>query len=273
MLALLGTALPARAAWVGNDPAYQPAWDRIKSEGVLKVGCPSEQPYAGQDPATKEWSGFHIEMAKDVARLLGVKWECVPITWDNSALAIQSGRVDLVFTLSATPQRAMAMAFAGPVYMQSYMMVNRPGFAQTTWEDYNKPEVRVAVAGGSSNEVILDLVAPKATKVRLGGGGAPVMAVSSGRADAFLSSMISGVVARGKNPGVGDITVPTPTRAFPGYVGLRQEPDQRLRDFLQAWAEWNRLNGQTEKWIRQALIGFGVPEAVLPQNMRFGDAR
>ena len=198
---LLGGAGAARAAWVGNDPNYQPSWDRIQSSGVLRVGCPNEQPYAGHDAGSGDWTGFHVDMAKDVARILNVKWECVPITWADAALVIQSGRADLVFTLSATPQRATAIAFAGPVYMQSYMMVNRPGFSGQTWADYNKPEVRVAVAGGSSNETILDLVAPKATKVKLTGGGAPIMAVSSNRADAFLSSMISGSGGARQEPG------------------------------------------------------------------------
>ncbi len=143
---------------------------------------------------------------------MNVKWECVPITWDNAALAIQSGRIDLVFSLVRhAAARHGHDAFAGPVYLQSFMMVNRPGFGATTWDDYNKPDVRDRRGRrGSSNEVILDLVAPKATKVRLTGGGAPIMAVSSNRADAFLSSMISGIVARGKNPGVGDVTIPTP---------------------------------------------------------------
>ena len=62
-------------------------------------------------------------------------------------------------------------------------------------------------------------------------------------------------------------------RTFPGYIGVRQEPDTRLRDFMAAWAEWNRLNGQTERWIRAALVKFGVPENTLPADMHFGDSR
>ena len=253
-----------------SEAPPQSTLDKIKERGKVLVGCVPELPYAGEDPRTGKWRGFYPLMAADLARELKVEWECVPVTWGNAVLALQSGKVDMIMTLAALPQRAMVVNFAGPVGRQAFMMVTRKGLAGETWEDFNKPEVRVAVQTGSSNELILNQVAPKATKIGLAAGVDPSLAVSSGRADAFLSSTLSGTIARAKNPGVGELVLPTPLVYQEGYVALRYETDQRWHGFLQHWATWNAMNGKVREWVRQGLLDSGVPEDKLPDLRKAG---
>ena len=80
-------------------------------------------------------------------------------------LSLQSNKVDMNFGLQATPKRATAIDFAGPIYWIEWVTVNNPKFHGKVWADYNKPEVKVAVMQGSSDELLLRKIAPKATRV------------------------------------------------------------------------------------------------------------
>lgn len=263
-LLLLVAAMPARAEWAGLDPNYEPTIDKIKRTGLLQVGCIPELPYASEDPATGKWIGFYPLMAADLAKELEVKWECVPVTWSNAVLALQTGKVDMIMTLSAFPKRAVAVAFAGPLYQQAFMLVTREGVTGETWEDFNKPEIRIAVQTGTSNEIVLDQEAPNATKIAIAPGTDPSLTVTSGRADAFMASLHSGTIASVKNPAIGNSIVPTPVASQAGFMAIRHEPDRRWGEFLDKWAYWNIANGNIRKWVKQGYLDSGVPEDKLP---------
>ena len=77
------------------------------------------------------------------------------------------------------------------------------------------------------------------------------LAVTSGRADAMVTAVFGALVAKNRNPDLGDFVLPTPTVYLPSYVGLRREDNNTLQKFLQAWAEWNNLLGYTEARIKK----------------------
>ena len=246
----------------------QSTLDKVKARGRLLVGCVPDLPYAGQDPRTGKWRGYVPLMAADIARILRVDWECVPVTWGNAALALQSGKADVVLDLGSTPERALVVDFIGPSNRQAFMMITRKGLTGATWADFNKPDMRVAVQTGTTNETILKLVAPSATAVGLAPGTDPSLAVSSGRADGFLSTFLSGTIAHAKNPGIGDLVLPTPIISADSSIAFRYEADPRWRGFLQSWMTYNTKLGVIPGWVKQGLIDSGVPADTVPELMR-----
>ena len=96
----------------------------------------------------------------------------------------------------------------------------------------------------------------------------PSLAVSSGRADAFLSTFLSGTIAHSKNPGIGDLVLPTPILSGDSYLALRYEADGRFEGFLRAWIAWNVKIGSVREWVKQGLIDSGVQADNLPELMR-----
>lgn len=254
------------AAQQSNEPAS--TLDKVKARGKLLVGCVPDLPYAGEDPRTGKWRGYVPLMAADLARVLKVDWECVPVTWGTAVLALQAGKVDIVGDLGATPERAMVADFVGPSVQQAFMLVARKGLTGQTWDDFNKPEIRIAVQIGTSNEIVLDRFVPKATKVGLSPGTDPSLAVSSGRADAFLSTFLSGTIAHSKNPNVGDLMLPTPIVAADSYIALRYEQDGRWKGFLRSWLNYAVKLRSLHQWVEQGLIDSGVPADTLPELMK-----
>jgi len=171
------------------------------------------------------------------------------------------------FGLQATPKRATAIDFAGPTYWIEWVTVNNPKFHGKVWADYNSPDVKVAVMTGTSDSLLLSKMAPKVTKVEMQDIAQVALAVSSGRADAFTTTVLASMVMKTKNPGLGDFVNPTPRVALPGYIGLRLEEDQRWTKFLNRWAEWNILLGHNETRMRASLKTMGIEE--IPSTVSF----
>lgn len=256
---------PKRAR--GAEPGSS-TWEQIKSAGKVRMGTFNFPPYYSRDQKTGKWQGALIDMGQDIAKNLKVNLELVEIGgWDEVVLSLQSSKIDFHLGLQATPLRATAIYFAGPIYWIQWVTVNNPKFHGRTWADYNNPNVKVAVQTGSSDALILQLKAPKATRVQLEALSEIVLAVSSGRADAFTTTVLASLVAKTKNPGLGDFVTPTPRVALPGYAGLRMEDDLRFQQFLNRWAEWNNLLGYNEERMRGSLVGLGIKE--IPPGVSF----
>lgn len=259
-LAAVGAALPARA-----QTKAESTWDLIKRTGKVRMGVFEYPPYFVRDKASGEWGGAMVEMGKDIAKELKVTFEPVEVGgFAEAVLSLQAGKVDMNFGLQATPLRATAIDFAGPIYWIEWVTVNNPKFKAQSWADYNKKDVKVAVMTGTSDSLLLSKMAPLATKIEMQDIAQVALAVSSGRADAFTTTVLASMVMKSKNPGLGDFVNPKPRVALPGYIGLRYEEDQRWQKFLDKWSEWNILLGHNERRMREALLkdGLEVPSTV-----------
>jgi len=258
--AAVAASVPARA-----QPKNESTWDLIKRTGQVRMGVFEFSPYFMRDKANNEWVGAMVEMGKDIANELKVKFVPVEVGgFGEAVLSLQAGKVDMNFGLQATPLRATAIDFAGPIYWIEWVTVNHPNFKGRDWADYNKEGVKVAVMTGTSDELLLRKMAPKATRVEFKSGAEIALAVSSGRADAFTTTVLNSMVAKSKNPGLGDFVNPKPRVALPGYIGLRMEDDARWQKFLNRWAEWNILLGHNERRMKEALAreGLEIPSTV-----------
>ena len=259
----IGAAAPARA-----QSKTESTWELIKRTGKVRMGVFEYPPYFLRDKASAEWIGAMVEMGKDIAKELDVKFEPVEVGgFAEAVLSLQAGKVDMNFGLQATPKRATAIDFAGPTYWIEWVTVNNPKFHGKVWADYNKPDVKVAVMTGTSDSLLLSKMAPKATKIELQDISQCALAVSSGRADAFTTTVLASMVMKTKNPGLGDFVNPTPRVALPGYIGLRLEDDQRWQKFLNRWSEWNMLLGHNETRMKASLKTMGIEE--IPSTVSF----
>src|SRR5271169_4013208 len=189
---------------------------------------PSYQPYSWKDDQQK-WQGFVAEMARDVAADMHVDLDFVESSFKTVVLDLQSGKCDAFFGFNATPERALAIDFAGPLYTLGFIFINRNGWQPPgpAWSDYNNPNIRVCYPLGTSMEQQAKRWDPKATLIGLGSTDECLLAVQTGRADAYLAATLDGLVATHKNPQVGTLTFPQPSYALPSYAGMRLDADGR----------------------------------------------
>src|SRR4051794_6795337 len=243
--------------------------DRVRANKVLRIAVlPGELPYFNKDLASGTWSGFSIEMANDIAKLLDVKLEYVESTYGNSILDLQSNKIDLGFALNPTPQRALVVDFTGSVFQHPFGAMLTKGLEAKSWSDIDKPAVTIAVDVGSANETVARRFAPNATIKSLKSRDEVMLEMSSGRVDCVVNALVLGLTAIAKNPNLGTYKIlQTPAVAIPSSMAVRREPDKRWRDFLSVWVDYNRGIGQMREWFTKGLALSGVKPEDVPVEL------
>ena len=125
---------------------------QVKQRGSLRVGVTQAPPWYSKDPKSGEWSqGLGVSMGKAMAGQLGVKFEAVEVTWGTAVAALQGNKIDIMYMMDATPERAQAVDFpTAPLLYYSLAVLARDDLAVKTWADLNKAGVRIAVPQASS---------------------------------------------------------------------------------------------------------------------------
>jgi polar amino acid transport system substrate-binding protein len=271
-LAAAGALLPI-AAMISPARAQGAAstFDRVRGNKVLRIAAlPGELPYFQKDLASGQWSGACIDMASDIAKVFDAKLEYVESTYGNSVLDLQSNKVDLAFALNPTPARALSIAFTHPMIIHPFGCLARQGLDPKTWDDLNKPELRVVYDIGSLHETAAKRYCAKAQLTGYKTRDECTLALQSGRADAHIQAAMLGLSTVGKNPSLGPFhLLSDPTVALPSCLGLQREPDTRFREVIDAWLDFNRGTGQIREWILAGLAKFGVSREQVPSQLSF----
>lgn len=262
---------PAGQPLTGSaQPASGSNLDRVLKSRKLRVaGLSGEEPYFSKNLASGEWSGFCIDMARDIAKELGVEFEVVESTWGNSVLDLQANKIDISFGLNPTPKRALVVDFSKPLFFNTFSIVARREFKAETWDDLNKPEVRIAVDLGSTHELIARRYAGKSTITAFKTRDEAILAVQSGRADCFVCTIFLGLTSKKKNPALGQFVMVKPYVQASVCAAMPYDADRRFRDFVSSWCDFNRSNGQMREWIVANLAKVNISAEDVPAEVQF----
>ena len=271
----LGAAAAALAAGSVASPALaqsQPesTFAQIRRTKKLRIaGIVGTEPYYHKDIATGQWSGFCVSMATELAKAMEAEVEIIESTWGNSVLDLQANKIDIMFGLSPTPSRALIVEFTRPIMNNTFTIIAKSGFEPKSWDDLNKPEVKVAVDIGSTHDLYARRTLPKATLVALKSPDEAVLAVQSGRADCLIQVAMLSLVTVKKNAKVGKVIIPTPVAAQPTCCGVRVDSDTRFRTYVDNWLEYSRALGALREWILGSLSLMNIQEQDIPPGLQF----
>ncbi len=139
--------------------------EKVVRNGVLRVGMDTFQPWAMKDKNGK-FIGFEIDVATRLAEDMGVKVEFIPTAWSGIIPALLTGKFDVIIGgMGILPKRALKVNFSQPYDFSGMSIVahkvQADGFSSL--EDFNKPEVQVAVKLGTSAVIAAKKYLPKAT--------------------------------------------------------------------------------------------------------------
>ena len=185
-------------------------------------------------------------------------------------LDLQGAKCHVFFGFNATPERALAIDFAGPLYTLGFLAIDKKGWTApgNRWSDLNDPNIRVCHTVGNSSEQQIKRFAPNSTQVALPQADDCVLALLSGRVDRYIDGIMGTMGAHAKNAATGPIHLMTPQYALPSYAGVRLD-DGRFQKFLQRWAEYNRANGNINHWLTTAMDSIGIKPGDIPPEVQF----
>ena len=128
----------------------------LKERGTFVLGLDDSFPPLGYRDDNNEIVGYDIDLAKEVAKRLGVNFKAQPIDWDAKEMELETGRIDCIwngFTITEDRKAALSMSFA---YLDNeQVLVVRDDSGISTLEDMKNKIVAIQT-GSSAQEAVDD---------------------------------------------------------------------------------------------------------------------
>ena len=133
-----------------KDTSYQ----KIKDKGELILGFDDNYPPMGFTTADGSYTGFDIDMAKEVCKRLNLKLKLQPIMWDEKEKDLEDGTIDCVWCgLSVNEERRASMTLSGMYMDNEQIFVVNKGSSYKSVKDLEGKIV--GTQSGSSTETTL----------------------------------------------------------------------------------------------------------------------
>ena len=203
-----GTAAEISNKWFGTDalmkdvefkedtaaPADDKSLETIKANGKFIVGLDDSYPPMGFRDEKNEIVGFDIDLAKEVAKRMGVEVEFQPIDWDSKELELNSGKIDCIWNgMTITDERIANMFFAKP-YIANEQIIIVPSSSGITAKAQLEGKVIGLQKGSSSLDALTaDPVSEKVKEiVEYPDNVSAYMDLQAGRIDVFVVDSVVG---------------------------------------------------------------------------------
>jgi polar amino acid transport system substrate-binding protein len=238
--------------------------DDVKKRGSLRVGVTQAPPWYSKNPTTGEWSsGVGVSLGKAMAAALGVKFEAVEVTWGTAIAALQGNKIDIMYVLDATAERAQAVDFPkSPLLFYSLAVLARDDLAIKDWKDLDKADMKISVPQATSMDKFLTENVTKAQIQRFPANTEAIAAFQAGRVDAVCLFHPPLIAAR-QRLGSGKIVVPQPVQSNPSSAAVRKGDTAFVEWVDQQIAEYYKSR-KTQVWYEEFLKEFGLDPKSAP---------
>ncbi len=163
--------------------------NKIVQRGELIVGMePGYMPFEMKDKKGRI-IGYDVDMAKQMAKEMGVKVKFVSTAWDGIIAGLVTEKYDIIMSgMTITQQRNLKVNFANPyiVVGQTIMMKNSLGSKIKTARDLDQPQYTVATKLGVTGEIATRKFFKKAKIITFETEADAASEVLNGRADAII---------------------------------------------------------------------------------------
>ncbi|MCG0238076.1 MAG: basic amino acid ABC transporter substrate-binding protein [Firmicutes bacterium] len=233
----------------GSAASATPTLDRIKREGVLKIGTSPDYPPFEFLDENNQVVGFDIDIMQEVAKELGVQLEIVQMGFDGLIPALQAGKFDIMAAgVTVTEERKQAVDFTDPYLAGTDAIVVRKDWDKPVKSLEDLKGHRVAVQIGTVHgEAVRQIEGVEVKEYNLFTEAAT--AVASGQADAtYLHKVVAEAFIKA-NP---NLKIAAELPALETAFALRKDtPDltQFVNQVLAKMKQDGRFDRLTEKWF------------------------
>jgi polar amino acid transport system substrate-binding protein len=172
--------------------------DDIVARGTLRVGMePGYMPFEMTNKKG-EIIGFDVDMAKRMAKAMGVKLELVSTAWDGIIPALITKKFDIIMSgMTLTQERNLKISFASPyiVIGQSVLIDKKLSGDVKSYKDLNDKKYKVASKLGTTGEQATKRMIPNATYISFETEQEGVMDLLNGKVDAFVYDLPFNAIA------------------------------------------------------------------------------
>lgn len=188
LLSLL--AVPAWASKVRQELIQESTLEQVINSKRLRVGFSTFVPWAMKDKSGG-YTGFEIEVAKQLAEDMEVQLELVPTRWSGIIPALLTGKFDIIIGgMGITPTRNLKVNFSDPYeYSGMSILANRRlAGDRTSLEEFNTPEMEIVARIGTTAAAAAQRYLPQAKLRLFDDEGQALQEVLNNRAVAMVAS-------------------------------------------------------------------------------------
>lgn len=247
---LCGTAA---AADTGDSPTLK----QIRERGELRVGLEAGyMPFEMMDKGG-QMIGFDIDLARLMARKLGVQLKIVNQSWDGIIPALLTGKFDVLMGgMTITAERAQRVDFCDPYLTIGQTVLLRRQLADRikSHKDLDAPEFTVLSKVGTTGEIATRKTFRRAQIRTFEHEAEAVIEVRNGRADAFVYDLpFNAVIAAQYPQNVTHLKEPF-TREDLGWAVRKNDPALRawLNQFLAGLKADGTYPALYRKWFESS---------------------
>jgi len=137
------------------------------SEGKFVLGLDASFPPMGYTEANGDIVGYDIDLAKEVAKRLNLKFTAKPINWEAKEMELSTGNIDCIWNgFTMTDERVAAMSFSKAYLNNDQVLVVRADSGIKTLADA-AGKIVGCQAGSSAEDAINDNAAFAASLKKL----------------------------------------------------------------------------------------------------------
>ena len=231
----LNKILERKELRIGLDPGYQP-FEMTNKKGQVV--------------------GFDVDIAKELAKAMGVKLTIVNTDYDGIIPALLTKKFDIILSgMTITQSRNLQINFADPYIVVGQAIILNKSLKDkvTSYKDLNDPKYTVASRIGTTGEMATKRMIPKAKYKSFDKEADGAMDVVNGQADAFVYDLPFGVVFMAQHGKGKAILLDKPFTYEPLGMGIRKgDPDflNFLNNFLRQIKADGRYDRIYNKWIK-----------------------
>ena len=224
---------------------------KIQQKGSLTVGTKFDQPLYGEKTLSGDVEGFDVEIARIIAKELGVEPKFVEAVSKNREPFIQNGNVDIVIaTYTINDKRKQVVDFAGPYYKTGQSLMVRADEEAIKSKD-DLAGKKVCSVEGSTPAERIKTEAPQAQVTLFDTYGKCATALENKQVDAVTTdeAILLGLVSKKKDA----YKVVGETFSEEPYgIGLKKG-DQAFRDWINDLLEEIYEDGRWEAALKKTV--------------------
>ena len=221
--------------------------DSIQKAGEIRVGVSIMPPWVMLSKKG-ELIGFEIDIARQLAKDIGVKAVFRQYQWKQMIPALQKGEIDIIASgLSITPQRALKINYSMPYSSSGYSLVTNLKLTRdfNSIKDLNNEKVYITAVKGTVSASLARKVFPKARlDIRKTERDAS-SAVINGMVHAFVAPSPIPEFISLKHSDAVDLPLKNPLLTTKEAFAVNKG-DQDILNFLNAWI----IAHEADEWIK-----------------------
>lgn len=236
--------------------AQKSTLEKVLKKGELRVGF--EAGYMPFEMTDKKGNfvGFDVDIAKEMAKAMGVKFVPVNTAWDGIIPSLITDKFDIIMSgMTVTQERNLKINFVDPyiVVGQTILLNKKHEGKVTSYKDLNDPQFIVTSKLGTTGESAVKGKIPSATYKSFETETEAALEVINNKADAFVYDLPYCVVFMAQQGAGKVIFLDQPFTFEPlAWAINKGDPDflNFLNNFLRQIKNDGRYDTIYNKWIK-----------------------